>query len=43
MIRRREFVQKSLMGAGALLFSRRTPFPFATDEGVESRIEIPAQ
>jgi len=40
MIRRREFVQKSLMGAGALLFSRRTPFPFATDEGVESRIEI---
>ena len=40
MIRRREFVQKGLVGAGALFFNRRAPFTFASDNGVESRIEI---
>ena len=40
MIGRREFLRNSAMGAGALLFTRATPFSFAASSGVDSRVEV---
>jgi len=40
MMRRREFVQKSLAGTGLLLLSRLTATTFGAESGVESRIEV---
>ncbi|MBZ5654354.1 MAG: alpha-L-arabinofuranosidase [Acidobacteriia bacterium] len=41
MVGRRQFIRDSVVGAGALLLSRSTPFARASDSsGVDSRIEI---
>jgi len=40
VIGRREFLRNSAMGAGALLFTRATPFSFAASSGVDSRVEV---
>jgi alpha-L-arabinofuranosidase len=41
MIRRREFIRNSVVSAGALLFTRCSPFAAATDSnGADSRIEV---
>jgi len=40
MIRRREFLQKTLAGTGAFLFSRLAPSMAALDSSVDARIEV---
>jgi alpha-N-arabinofuranosidase len=41
MIRRREFIRNSMIGAGALVFARSAPYMFGLDSsGADSRIEI---
>src|SRR5262245_23066270 len=37
---RRQFLRNSLIGTGALAFGRYSPFSFAADSSVDSRIEI---
>src|ERR1041385_8619363 len=41
MIRRKEFIRNRVLGAGALVFARSTPYMFGLDSsGADSRIEI---